>query len=258
MAQPEHHTDDWRVKLVLHYDGRNFYGWQAQRNRRTVQGELSALLQELSGSSRRLTAAGRTDRGVHATGQVASALIPRRFEAEELRRALNAVAPPDLWIESAVPVTHDFHPRRDAISRTYIYRIGVDPESASPFLARWCWPFGQEIELGRMVEASDALIGEHDFTAFAKSGQPLRGFRCSVRFAEWRQSTSQSGILEFEMSANRFLHHMVRYLVSTLVEVGTGRRRADEIARLLRKQPGLVSARPAPPQGLFLSQVEYS
>ncbi len=101
------------MKLVLHYEGRNFYGWQSQINRRTVQGELSALLARICGdASRKLTAAGRTDRGVHATGQVASVLIPDRFQPEELQRALNALAPPDLWVESAERVDADFHPLR--------------------------------------------------------------------------------------------------------------------------------------------------
>ena len=107
------------MKLVLHYDGRNFYGWQSQINRRTVQGELSELLSRICGdASRKLTAAGRTDRGVHATGQVASALVPDRFTPEELRRALNALAPPDLWIASAERVPDSFHPRYDARSRS--------------------------------------------------------------------------------------------------------------------------------------------
>ena len=258
MPQPEHHASDWRVKLVLHYDGRNFYGWQAQSNRRTVQGELSAVLERLCGGSRVLTAAGRTDRGVHATGQVASALIPPRFEERGLQRALNALAPPDLWIVSAERVALGFHPRYDAISRTYIYRIGIDAGCHSPFREPWCWPLGQALDIEALNEASRPLVGEHDFSAFSKSGQPERGVRCHVLNVAWRRSAADSGILEFEISADRFLHRMVRYLVRTLAEIAHGRRPADEVARLLNGDPGLTVAAPAPAQGLFLSRVDYS
>jgi tRNA pseudouridine38-40 synthase len=224
-----------------------------------VQGELSALLGRLCGEiSRRLTAAGRTDRGVHATGQVASALIPERWSPQELRRALNALAPPDLWVASAEKSDLEFHPRYDAISRTYVYRVGVGPDSHSPFLAPWCWPLDRDLDLARMQEATRSIAGSHDFSSFAKSGQPERGVRCRVFQAGWRESTSCPGILEFEISADRYLHRMVRYLVGTLAEVGQGRRRPDEVAKLLRGETGIRAAWPAPPQGLFLARVDYS
>ncbi len=259
MPQTEHEAGLWRVKLVLHYEGRNFYGWQSQSNQRTVQDELSGLLGRICGpSSSRITAAGRTDRGVHATGQVASALIPERFEEGELLRALNALAPPDLWIASAERVDLSFHPRYDAVSRTYVYRIGVTAESRSPFQAPWCWPLGHALDRKRMEEATRCLIGRHDFSAFAKSGQPKRGVHCDVMSVEWRYSKTDSGILEFEITADRFLHHMVRYLVGTLVEIGQCQRPVDEVAGLLRGESGLRAAAPAPAEGLFLSRVDYS
>lgn len=246
------------MKLVLHYDGRNFYGWQSQSNRRTVQGELSTLLERLCGSRRALTAAGRTDRGVHATGQVVSVLVPNRFDARQLQRALNALAPSDLWIASAERVPADFHPRYDAISRTYLYRVGVDAGCRSPFRAPWCWPLGQPLDLGLLREASCFLAGEHDFGAFAKSGQPGRGVRCRIFAATWQPSDLEEGTLEFEISANRFLHRMVRYLVGTMVEIARGCRPLGDLARLLSGEHGLSPAPPAPAQGLFLSRVEYS
>ncbi len=247
------------MKLVLHYEGRNFYGWQSQINRRTVQGELSALLGRICGAaSRRLTAAGRTDRGVHATGQVASALIPDRFQPEELHRALNALAPADLWIKSAERVPDSFHPRYDARSRTYVYRVGVTPASRSPFYAPWCWPLARALDRKRMAEAAASILGEHDFSAFAKSGQPQRGVHCRVHAAGWEYSSRLEGMLEFEITADRYLHHMVRYLVSSMVEIGQCLRPVDDVARMLRRQPGLTTAPPAPAQGLFLTRVEYS
>jgi tRNA pseudouridine38-40 synthase len=243
----------------LHYDGRDFYGWQTQSDRRTVQGELSALLGRLCGaSSPTVTAAGRTDRGVHATGQVASALIPGRFDERELLRALNALAPPDLWIVAAERVPESFHPRYDAASRTYVYRVGVSRESRSPFERRWCWPVGRALDRERMSAATVRITGDHDFSAFAKSGQPERGERCNVLSAFWRAAPSHEGILEFEITADRFLHRMVRYLVGTLVEIGLGFRPVDELGRLLEGEPGLTTAPPAPPQGLFLARVDYT
>ena len=253
------HVGHWRVKLVLHYEGRDFCGWQMQRNRRTVQGELSALLGRLCGGSPgKLTAAGRTDRGVHATGQVASTLVPDRFEPAELRRALNALAPSDLWIASAERVADSFHPRYDAVSRTYVYRVGVSPKARSPFQAPWCWPLGCPLDRAILEEATRPIVGLHDFGAFAKSGQAERGVRCHVLSAGWRDDPAADGILEFEISADRFLHRMVRYLVKTLVEIARDRRPVDEVARLLAKQAGLRSAAPAPAQGLFLTRVDYS
>ena len=109
-----------------------------------------------------------------------------------------------------------------------------------------------------MAEAADHLLGEHDFGLLAKSGQPERGVRCRVLAASWEYSTTLSGTLEFEISADRYLHHMVRYLVGTMVEIGQCHRPIDEIARLLRREPGLTTAPPAPAQGLFLTRVEYS
>jgi tRNA pseudouridine38-40 synthase len=214
----------------LHYEGRNFYGWQSQSNQRTVQDELAALLGRICGAaSSKITAAGRTDRGVHATGQVASALIPERFDEAELLRALNALAPPDLWIASVERVDLSFHARYDAVSRTYTYRIGTMPESRSPFQAPRCWPLGHALDRKRVEEAASSLIGNHDFSAFAKAGQPERGVRCTVKSANWR-----------------------------FAEIGQCLREVDEIARLLRQEPGLRTSAPAPAQGLFLTRVDYS
>ncbi len=151
----------------------------------------------------------------------------------------------------------DFHPRHDAISRTYVYRVGVEEETASPFFAPWCWPVGRPLALEPMATATDALLGAHDFGGFAKSGQPDRGTRCRVEKAGWRES-HVPGHLDFEISANRYLHRMVRYLVSTLVEIGKGRRETDEIARILSGTSGVRTAAPAPAGGLHLTEVAYA
>jgi len=258
VARSQLHSGYWRAKLVLHYEGRNFFGWQIQRNRRTVQGELSSLLDRLFGEPCKLLAAGRTDRGVHATGQVASALIPDRFQPGELLRALNSMVPPDIWIESAERVNPDFHPRYDAVSRTYAYRVGVARSARSPFLAPWCWPLGRPLEEERLSAAAGFIIGEHDFGVFAKAGQPERGTRCRVMAARWGPSDWGRDVIEFEITADRFLHRMVRYLVGVMADIGQRRRPVAEMQDLVRGMPGLRPPAPAPAQGLFLTGVEYT
>ncbi len=205
-----------------------------------------------------ITAAGRTDQGVHASGQVASTLMPSRFEPEELLDALNALTPPDLWVASVERVPEAFHPRYDAVSRTYAYRLGVTPETRSPFIAPWCWPLGQRPDEDRLQAASLIIPGSHDFSAFAKSGQPERGSRCDVSEVEWLDSPDAPGVRVFQITANRYLHRMVRYLVGTLVDIGLGARPVDDMARLLKGVEGPVVSPPAPAKGLFLTRVDYS
>jgi tRNA pseudouridine38-40 synthase len=244
-----------RICLAVQYDGGAFHGWQLQRRERSVQGEMEQVLTRLFAAPARVLGSGRTDRGVHATGQVAAVDAPAHWSASELRRALNALLPREIWISGAWPVAPRFHPRFDALSRSYVYRVGLAEQSVSPFHARWCWPLRRELDVGLMQNASSLIVGDHSFRAFAKAGQEERGDRCIVAGAEW-QPWEPLGI-EFHITANRFLHHMVRYLVGTLVAVGMGRRPLEDIERLLAGMPGLLTSPPAPPEGLFLTRVGY-
>lgn len=243
-----------RLKLTVHYDGAAFHGWQLQPDRRTVQGELEAALSRLADRPCRVLAAGRTDTGVHATGQVAAVDLPEPWTPEKLRRSLNAILPDDLWIAGVEAVRSDFHPRYDAVSRTYRYDVGTEPEAASPFHRGRCWPLGEPLDRMLLGRAAGLVVGEHAFGAFAKSGQPERGERCRVARAEW---SSWSLGVRLTITADRYLHHMVRYLVGTMVDVARGRRPLEDVARLLDGDPGVVTSPPAPPQGLFLARVEY-
>mgnify|MGYP003575693898 CR=1 FL=1 len=243
-----------RFRLTLHYDGAGFFGWQVQPGVRTVQAELEAALSRLRNSPTTVIAAGRTDRGVHATGQVVSALMPAKWSAAELHRALNAVLPDDIWVVNVEDADAAFHARYDAQSRSYLYRIGTTPEAFSPFHRKHCWPLGIELPLALLNDAAQRFLGEHPFRAFAKSGQPERGVVCTVTVAEWR---SYTGGVEFHVTADRFLHHMVRYMVGTMVDVARGRRPASDIDALLTGAPMLETSPPAPPEGLFLSHVSY-
>lgn len=243
-----------RIKLTLQYDGAGFYGWQVQPGVRTVQAELEAAISRLTDGPVTVIAAGRTDRGVHATGQVASALVPEKWTAAALLRSLNAILPADMWIVSAVEVAPSFHARYDAVSRSYTYRIGTRADAASPFRRRWCWPLGHDLSLRALQDAAARFMGTHSFAAFAKAGQPERGELCTITAAEW---TAWECGVQFDVSANRFLHHMVRYMVGTMVDVALKRRPASDIDRLLGDRGELETSPPAPPEGLFLANVHY-
>ena len=250
-----HSPEIRRIALTLHYDGGAFYGWQLQPSERTVQGELERVLSRLLNRPARVLGSGRTDRGVHATGQIATVDAPAKWEPDELRRAANALLPPDIRVMDAQRVDSAFHPRYDATLRSYVYRVGLAPAALSPFHARWCWALARPVDRAAMERAAGALAGDHSFRAFAKAGQEERGDRCIVREARWAEWEGMG--LEFHVSANRFLHHMVRYLVGTLVEVGLGRRPEEDLVRLLEPDTPLETSPPAPPQGLFLSAVTY-
>ncbi len=241
--------------LTLHYDGAGFFGWQAQPGVRTVQQEVEAALSRLTDRPTSVIAAGRTDTGVHATGQVVSLRVPPRWGPGELRRALNAVLPEDIWVASAAEARPGFHARFDALARSYVYRVGTEPQALSPFVRRWCWPVARPLDARLLAEGSSRFLGEHSFLGFAKTGQPERGDRCTVLRASWMD---WSGIgLTFRITANRFLHHMVRYMVGTMVDVARGRRPLEDIDRLLAVVSGVETSPPVPAAGLFLSRVYY-
>jgi tRNA pseudouridine38-40 synthase len=244
-----------RIRLLLHYDGGGFFGWQLQARERTVQGELERVASRLFDAPTRVTGSGRTDRGVHATGQVAALDAPARWTPEALRRAMNALLPGDVWVAGADHVAADFHPRYDATARSYEYRVGIREDALSPFHARWCWPLAKPVDVDAMQRAAAALVGDHSFLAFAKAGQEERGDRCIVAAARW-ETWAPLGLV-FHVTANRFLHHMVRYLVGTLVDIGLGVRPEEDVALLLRNTPSLKTSPPAPPEGLFLTRVTY-
>jgi tRNA pseudouridine38-40 synthase len=247
-------TSSVRLLLTVHYDGGDFHGWQLQPDRRTVQGTLEEVLSRLADRPCTVLGSGRTDTGVHATGQVACVDLPDTWTAEKLHRALDALLPEDVWVESVRRARPDFHPRFDAVARTYLYRVGTSPGAASPFHRRWCWPLREPLDHDLLAHAAAPLPGRHSFEAFSKTGQPERGDMCTVSAADW--SEWQLGPC-FTITADRYLHHMVRYLVGTMVDVARGRRPQSDIAALLARDPSLVTSPPAPPEGLFLTHVEY-
>ena len=240
---------------TLHYDGTGFVGWQRQPAGRSVQAEFEQVLQRLFDRTTLAHAAGRTDAGVHATGQAVSLSAPLHWTAPSLHRALNALLPKDCWVESVQPMRHGFHARKSALSRAYRYDIGVDAASASPFRRPYEWAIGRPLNLESLQSAARVLVGEHDFRAFAaKSDKPH--YRCRLTRAEWVPRPGGRGV-SFAIEADRFLHHMVRMLVGTMVDVGLGRRPIADIAALLRREDNQDTSPPAPPQGLFFVAATY-
>ena len=244
-----------RLRATVHYDGTAFSGWQLQPEERTVQGVLEETLARLLTVPTRVTAAGRTDTGVHAAGQEIALDVAPRWTAADLQRGLNALTPDDIWIEQVSRTREDFHPRYDAVLRRYEYVIGTQPDAASPLRSGRIWPLCRDVDVDLVADCTRHIPGERSFGRFAKSGQPERGTRCRVEEAGWRRTAA--GDLVFTIVADRFLHRMVRYLVGTLIEIGTGRRAAAELNQLLDEDPLARPPSPAPPNGLYLTGVCY-
>jgi tRNA pseudouridine38-40 synthase len=246
------------VQLVLHYDGAGFSGWQRQPETRTVQGVLEDTMARLCSQPVAVIGAGRTDAGVHARGQAAGVRLPERWRSgvRELRRAVNALLPADVWVAGASEMRDEFHARYSAVSRRYGYYVGTNDDVRSPFRGRYELAFEQPLDRGALDAAAAHLEGEHCFRGFAVRGTaPAHDdHRCRVLDAQWRD---RPGGLVFEIEANRFLHHMVRFLVGTMLDVACGRRPPHDIDQLLTADDNLDVSPPAAAHALFLERVAY-
>jgi tRNA pseudouridine38-40 synthase len=238
-----------RLKLTLEYDGTGFRGWAAQPGLRTVEGEFQVALAQVYAEWDRLAVAGRTDTGVHATGQVASIDADGGPPVERAAEALNAVLPEDIAVLSGEAAAPDFHARHSATSRSYRYRV-FRRRIQSPLEARRSWWYPKPIDEAALADSAELLRGEHDFRAFTPTGTQHAVFRRSVLEARWLE---YGDLLEFEITADSFLRHMVRTLVGTMLELPPQR-----IAELFdgdyeRSDAGTT----APPWGLYLEHVTY-
>jgi tRNA pseudouridine38-40 synthase len=241
---------------VLQYAGHGFAGWQLQPDTRTVQAEIEAALARLADGRVVCHAAGRTDTGVHALGQVISFTMPKVWDAADLLRALRALTPDDIWIARVGAAPEGFHARRDARRRSYRYLVGCDDAAFSPFRRPFEWALGVPLDDDALALGAAAVLGEHEFRAFAAAGQEKPHYRCAVTRAEWKARPDRQGFI-FTIDADRFLHRMVRFLVGTMVDAGRGRRPAEDVARLLERTDNREASPPAPPQGLYLVHVDY-
>jgi tRNA pseudouridine38-40 synthase len=241
---------------ILHFDGSDFLGWQRQKSGRTVQGEVEAVIEKLNGSRVPVHAAGRTDAGVHAKGMGVSLTLPAKWSGEQLRRALNGLLPRDCWIERIHEMMLGFHARKSAMARRYHFLIGTDEASASPFRRPYEWALGRKVDNEALARGAEAICGEHEFLAFAAKGEAKPHYRCKVQVARWTERTDAEG-LRFEIEADRFLHHMVRFLVGTMIDIGLGRRPVTDMELLLRRSDNDETSPPAPPQGLYFIAAQY-
>ena len=244
------------VQLVLHYDGSGFSGWQRQPEQRTVQGVVEQALERLCGQPTAALGSGRTDAGVHARGQAVGVRVAEKWTPDALRRALNAVLPEDVWVAAAFDMRPEFHARYSATARRYSYFVGTDDVAQSPFRRRTELPFEHPLDREALNQAARALVGTHSFRAFAVKGTaPDRDdHRCDVTTAQW---STRAGGLVFEIEANRFLHHMVRFLVGTMLDAASGRRPIGDVTTLLDAADNTEVSPPAPPHALFLERVQY-
>jgi tRNA pseudouridine38-40 synthase len=261
-------------RLTLAYDGTDFAGSQVQPNERTVQGELERILSGMAATRIRAVFAGRTDRGVHAVGQVAAVRLPAwSATAIDLRRSLNARLPVDLGTIDAAICAESFNPRFDAKWREY--RYWIVPELGSPFLGRYAWARRAELDAEAVRAGAQRLMGTHDFASFAGGGEGVpwseraskpRGttrtvLRCdcqeiSLRFGPGSDRTAR--VFEMRVAADGFLPHMVRNIVGALLQVGQGRRDPEWISELLAEQDRRLGPVMAPPHGLMLTRVGFA
>jgi tRNA pseudouridine38-40 synthase len=244
------------LKLTLQYDGTNYVGWQRQGAGTSIQGLLEDALAPVNGAPITVHGAGRTDAGVHALAQVATVSFAGGLDSLTLARALNAVLPADVRVLSIEEAAPDFHARFSATGKVYEYRI-VNAPIVSPFLARYVWHIMQPLDLDAMRRASTPLVGAHDFAAFQGAGSVVSSTDRVVRGIEWTDGGGYDLPLVMRIEGDGFLRHMVRNIVGTLVEVGTGRSPASEVEAALTSRDRSRAGPTAPAQGLFLVRVDY-
>lgn len=269
-------------KLTLSYDGTSFHGWQVQPALPTIQGILASAIRHITGETVLPQGSGRTDAGVHALGQVASFSLACTIPADNLLRALNRLLPGSIRVLLVEPVEPPFHARHSAIRKTYEYRIfplkaeargepQVPDRICPPTLAPYVWSYRHPLDLAALNVAASHVLGYHDFTSFAATGAELKEFTPAEPLPDYpstpatpcrtieRSSWSRADdLLVYRVTGTGFLHHMVRNLVGTFVQVGAGRLSAGAIPAVLEARSRSAAGPTAPARGLFLVSVEYA
>jgi len=241
------------LKLTIAYDGTDFHGWQIQPNLPTIQGVLQDALQKLFNHDVAITGSGRTDAGVHAHGQVANVHTIRTMESGAVIRGANALLPATIRILEAQDVDESFHARHSARKKTYEYRVWREP-IVSPFESRYVYAFRYPLDSDAMDKAGRCFLGAHDFTSFCATATEVEDRVRQIYEAEWRR-TKHAWI--FTISGNGFLQYMVRTIVGTLLYVGAGKLRPEQIQEILAARDRTRAGPCVPARGLHLMQVEY-
>ncbi|MDR7470433.1 MAG: tRNA pseudouridine(38-40) synthase TruA [Armatimonadota bacterium] len=241
------------VRLTLEYDGTHFVGWQRQAQGRSVQAEVERAVAALTQAPARVVAAGRTDAGVHALGQVAHFRTTSSLPLERIVAGLNALLPPDVAVREAAEAPAQFHARRDARFRVYRYVILCRP-TPSALLHPYAYHVRASLDREAMRQALTRLTGAHDFRAFCALGTPSGSSGCRLLHADLAE---RGDLLLFTFAADRFLRHMVRMMVGTLLRVGRNALSPEDVTRFLASGSGGSAGPAAPPQGLYLVYVGY-
>jgi tRNA pseudouridine38-40 synthase len=257
------------LKLILSYDGADFSGWQVQPGHETIQWTLATAIGRLTGENVLPQGSGRTDAGVHALAQVATFATGSAIPVENWARALNDILPASIRVNQVSEEAAEFHARKSARAKTYRYRI-YRGTVCPPFLARYVWHYPYPLDQARMMEAAQAVEGEHDFTSFAAvdpervermaesdDDEPSNDRPTNVRTvfsSEWKRDGDE---LMYTVRGSGFLHHMVRNLVGTFVLVGKGSVAPRDISRILDERERSAAGPTAPANGLYLVDVEY-
>jgi tRNA pseudouridine38-40 synthase len=251
---PKREQTERRLALLVEYQGTAYGGSQYQKNAPTVQGTLERALSSLTSEPIRVAMAGRTDAGVHALGQVASFRTHSRHGIETFVRGANALLPGDIAVRAARDVPADFNPRRHARSRLYRYKLALAP--VRPALRRhFVWHLGGKLDTALMSRLAESLAGRHDFAAFTAPSEAKRSI--TEREVFMASFTGSGEDYRLDIEANAFLPHMVRRIMGTLVEAGSGKLSSGEFERLLRDAPPGAASATAPPRGLYLVKVRY-
>ena len=240
-------------KLTIEYDGTAYAGWQYQPDQPTVQERLESVLHRITQTSISVIAAGRTDAGVHALGQVISFRSNKHLTEPEWMRALNGLLPQDIGITSIETVSDTFHARYSALAKIYEYRI-LNARARSPLNRHRVWHIPQSLNISAMQEASTLFLGTHDCSALQGSRTDTENPICTI---QQLTLTYEDSILRIHIQADRFLKQMVRTLVGTLVEIGHGKRNPADITNILKSSDRRCAGKTAPPQGLYLIRVLY-
>lgn len=242
-------------RLTLEYEGTDWYGWQIQPDRPTIQQAIQdALATILRLDDVLVVGSGRTDAGVHATGQVAHVALQQSIDPFRLRGALNGVLPPTIVVRDLAPAPDDFHARYSARARRYEYVLTAEPVALA---RRHVWYVRPAPDVSLMKQAAEDLLGAHDFTSFCRTQTETPNRICTVTEAAFT-SAPRSGLTLFSIEADRFLHGMVRSIVGTLVDIGQGRRPLRAIPSILAERDRRVASRSAPARGLTLVSVKYA
>ena len=243
-----------RLAMVVEYDGTGYSGFQYQNNAKTVQEQIEKAIEALTSESVRIKAAGRTDAGVHALGQVVAFDTNAPYTPETVRRALNARLPEDIAVRSAFSVGPGFDPRRDAVSRLYRYTLLVS-DVRSPLMRRVAHRIRRRMRMDQAREAARLMTGTHDFASFG--GALERPGASTVRRIDRIELSTEDNLIHIDVEGNAFLPHQVRRMAGAMVDVGTGRLCVDDVKRQLSVAPDAPPTRSLPPHGLCLIGVNY-